>query len=1393
MSTQPLTYSSPWKRNLIYVYSLPEVPNHAGCLKVGMTSYDGPETAAALPPNCPTLWQAADARIRQQTTTAGLNPTLLHVELAVREKYDPKTGRKNLVTFRDKHVHKVLRNSGYNRCNFARDVHSYEWFKVDLKTVIAAIDAVKKYHTRIHTQGEEIAPRIVFRNEQEEAINRTCKRFLKDGQYDMLWDAKMRFGKTLCAFEVVNRCKYQKTLIITHRPAVLDGWSTDFEKIFPAGSGMEFLNHSMDSEGSSSQSKENAKAKEITSRLKAHTPFIYFASVQDLGGSKCIGGKFEKNDCVFNIKWDLVIIDEAHEGIEAPVGKKVKAALLKNHKTTHHLALTGTAYNIFSQYNVDSTFVWDYVMEQEAKKKWEEEHPDEDNPYGGLPRLNIYTFNLPREFEKFDHADYAVTDFEDKAFSFSEFFRTLTGDSEVDGRKLHKGEKVGDFVRPEDVDKFLDLLSKKSTTSNYPFSTDAYRDFFRHTLWIVPGVKEGAALAAKLHSHPFFKSFGIANVAGRDEDAAQYESALTQVRATIAHNKRSITISCGKLTTGVTVPEWSAVLMLAGSNKTSAASYMQTIFRVQSPGEINGARKEECYVFDFAPSRTLTVLATVAQIKVSRDQKNINTHKNKVLTNFLNYCPVIAINGTSTEPINTDKVITNLKKVFIVRAIRNGFDDMSLYSDKLMKLAELDLKKFEDLKGIVGTTRAIPLPNELIISENPIGTPDIETIQDPDRPQKEKRPLTKEEIERRKALEKKRYAISILRAISIRMPLLIYGAETLGGKKLGPNDKISLEDFVKLVDANSWAEFMPRGVTKKVFKKFIKYYDPDVFQEAGLEIRKIAERADALPPAARIREITHLFSYFKNPDKETVLTPWRVVNMHLSDTLGGWCFFDTSFNEKEPLDAPRHVLQKNITPTVFSTYSKVLEINSKSGLYPLYMAYSIYRTRLGSVREETISPRECQRLWRLTLEENLFVLCKTPMAASITRRTLMGYGDTSCVHAKAWKGDLVATLKDNLKTFTQTISRGTFWNRKDKSMTFDTIVGNPPYQLETAKKPAEHNGQARRKSIFHYFQIAADALATNYTSLIYPGGRWIHRSGKGMEEFGLEQINDPRLMRLDFFPDASEVFPAVAIADGISIVTKDMRKHSPGFDFVYHKDEKEETFPMANPGEEIIPLNPRDTSIISKVRKVMEAKNFAYLHDRILSQKLFGVESDFVEKNPKAVKPYTGQDLSEKEIKLLTNDKAGKAGRAQWFVAKRSVIPSNAALIDEWQVAVSSANAGGQKRDWQIGLIDNHSAFGRSRVGLGTFKTKAEAKNFLEYCKSYLIRFLFLQTDESLTSLAKSVPDLGDYSSKNANLDFSQDLNAQLYELFGLTKKEAEYVETTIKEVDEKRGIRPMA
>ena len=334
-------------------------------------------------------------------------------------------------------------------------------------------------------------------------------------------------------------------------------------------------------------------------------------------------------------------------------------------------------------------------------------------------------------------------------------------------------------------------------------------------------------------------------------------------------------------------------------------------------------------------------------------------------------------------------------------------------------------------------------------------------------------------------------------------------------------------------------------------------------------------------------------------------------------------------------------------------------------------------------------------------------------------------------------------------------------------MKIDAVIGNPPYQLTVAKKETE-NGQKAVINIFHYFQIIADKLNPKYTSLIYPGGRWIHRSGKGLAEFGLQQINDPHLSLIEFFPDSNYIFQDAGIADGISIVMKDFSKKTKGFAYRYGLNP---LLQLSCPGEKLMPLNPANNVIVESIERTVKNMHLSYLHDAILPRSLFSIESDFVEKNPSLVREYYDGDFFDptKEIKLFTNDKAGKSGRARWYIASKNVVTTGAEQLNKWKVVVSSANAGGQKRSNQIAVLDNYSAFGRARVALRTFDTEGEAKNFFAYAKNELIRFAFLLTDESLTSLAKLVPDLVDYTDNNSLIDFHCDISEQLYVLFGLT------------------------
>ena len=288
----------------------------------------------------------------------------------------------------------------------------------------------------------------------------TIKQFKNSNQ--MLWNAKMRFGKTLSALEVVRQQNYTRTIILTHRPVVDEGWFEDFNKIF--------YNHKDFHYGSRNKGELFGNLEQLA---KKGDKYVYFASMQDLRGSDLVGGKFEKNSEIFDAPWDFLIVDEAHEGTQTELGKNVVNELVKPH--TKVLRLSGTPFNLLDDYDEKEIFTWDYVMEQKAKAEWDLTHFGDPNPYESLPAINIYTYDLGNLMSEF------VED--EKAFNFREFFRT---------------KDDGTFAHEKDVVKFLDLLCRDDKDSLYPYSREEFRKIFRHTLWVVPGVKAAKALSAQL-------------------------------------------------------------------------------------------------------------------------------------------------------------------------------------------------------------------------------------------------------------------------------------------------------------------------------------------------------------------------------------------------------------------------------------------------------------------------------------------------------------------------------------------------------------------------------------------------------------------------------------------------------------------------------------------------------------------------------------------------------------------------------------------------------------------------------------------------------------------------------------------------------------------------------
>lgn len=357
---------------------------------------------------------------------------------------------------------------------------------------------------------------------------------------------------------------------------------------------------------------------------------------------------------------------------------------------------------------------------------------------------------------------------------------------------------------------------------------------------MLPGVKAARALSQKLHEHPVFAHFKIVNVAGdgdRKEDVddeVENRNALQMVKDAIGTDPDqtyTITLSCGRLTTGVSVAPWTGVFMMAGTYKSTATAYMQTIFRVQTPYTHNGRMKSVCYAFDFAPDRTLTVLAETAKVSAKVGQQT--DEDRRTLADFLNFCPVIALEGSKMEPYNVDRMMAQLKKAQIERVVSRGFEDGYLYNNELYNLDDGRMKDFQDLQNVIGKTKALPRTLDIDINRQGLTNEQYKEIERVEKKKKAERTPEEEEMlrQREEQREQRARAIAILRGISIRMPLMLYGADIKD-----ENRELTIDNFTALVDDRSWEEFMPRGVTKELFERFKRYYDKDVFREAGKRI-----------------------------------------------------------------------------------------------------------------------------------------------------------------------------------------------------------------------------------------------------------------------------------------------------------------------------------------------------------------------------------------------------------------------------------------------------------------------------------------------------------------------------------------------------------------------------
>ena len=1280
-----------------------------GTHKIGEGTISQEDVESDWSPNSDFLRKIAPKRINQYMKTSGLPYILGWVELAY--KKSTKTW------FHDYDVHAVLRRSGIPN---AEKLEGKEWFKTDLETAKLAIKAVKEGRNYINSSIEESfidGVEIQLRPEQENAVKQTQKVFRDKDR--MLWNAKMRFGKTLTALQLVKNEQFQRVLIVTHRPVVSDSWFDDFKKMRMNDAGYDF--------GSIN------KGEKLEMLKRSDKPFIYFASIQLL---RYNNGQTNLQD-FSDVDWDLIIIDEAHEGTQTELSNKVLQGLVKHN--TKILELSGTPFNILSQFDEEQVYTWDYVMEQTAKKKWELEHPDKPNPYESLPKVLMYTFEM-RNKEKF--AD------ESKAFNFREFFRV---------------DEYGDFVHKEDVRKFLDNITNPAGKTNYPFSTKEYREELRHTLWIMPGVKEANALEKMLTEHPVFGiDYEIVNVVKRDidDDGIANDADIEKVRTAIADpsKTKTITLTVRRLTTGVNIPEWTAVMFLSNTN--SAMNYLQAAFRAQTPfSHEKLGMKKRCYIFDFAPDRALTVMAESAQINSGVGKKNTQEQK-QAMARLLNFMPILGNSDTGMKTFNVDRMLTQLKKVYAEKAVRSGFEDDSIYNDNLLTLTAEDASMFNQLNAIVGKTQNQKTPKKILVNENGLTDEQYDKAEKAKKkPAKQRTAEELELLEKVKEVRKQRKTmISILRGVSIRIPMMIYGMAVDLSKD------ITIQDFVNQVDEESWKAFMPKGFTKGMFSDIAKYYDAEVFIEAGRIIRQRAKWFDSLDFIDRAEKIAELFSTFKNPDKETVLTPWRVVNLQINKSVGGLNFYDDNYESvTDGAISNLHWVENENTVAVYHKSTKIIDVNSKTGLYPLHSAISLYYQR---IKENDDNYFEADRIYQEILADNIYAVAKTPMAKTITERTLAGYRNykTNVVFIE----NLTDMLKEDLKKGKETIEE------VFKNVKFDVVIGNPPYQNEGVGEVA------RDEPIYHKFMDLSYELAEKAV-LITPA-RFLFNAGQTPKAWNKKMLEDKHFKIVYYEQDSSNIFPNTDIKGGV-VVT------------YYDKNKKFDNIDIFIPYEELKSIDMKvgatfDTSLSTVITGAVPYKFTELVRKEVpeaekLAGKSFDIRTNALDKLNDILffdtKPIDGFDY----VKVL--GLFNKQRKYKWIKAVYIEGPYN---FHRYKVLVPKSNGSGSFGEVLSAPVIGEplTAHTQTFISIGAVSCRDEAENILKYIKTKFSRTLLgvlkVTQDNPIATWAK-VP-IQDFTS-HSDIDWAQsiaEIDQQLYHKYGLTREEIDFIESKVKEME---------
>jgi hypothetical protein len=825
----------------IYAYTTPDFSKMAwkgdrkgrGLIKVGFTDRD------------------VTVRIHEQLNAIKL-PSKNSFELLLAEAAITSEG----LFFMDHDVHAQLVSAGVTRVDG-------EWFEATTNEVLLAIHAVKDGH---RIQNLRIQKNFPMRPEQVEAVNITAKYFRahknKEKPPHFLWNAKMRFGKTFATYQLAKEMGWKRILVLTYKPAVEAAWREDL------------LGH-IDFSGWNFKGKEDQ-----VPRLDTNDPFVWFASFQDALGVDENGKPKLKNESMHRTRWDAVVIDEYHFGawreaarslylvdkdedgdssekvvLESPDLDEDFQTNLEETFALHvsnYLYLSGTPFRALTEgeFLEDQVFNWTYSDEQRAKESWSS---NEKNPYLALPKMHLLAYEMPEKLKE-------VALNNQSEFSLTEFFKTDKGE-----------DKQPHFVHESEVQKWLDVLRGQdisglwANVSNQERPPLPYEDSnllraLQHTVWYLPSVDACHAMSTLLRAqhNTFFRDYQVVVAAGAK--AGLGEKALPPVKQAIGNvpqDSKTITLSCGKLMTGVTVPAWTGIFMLRELR--SPESYFQAAFRVQSPwtttgidsvvgGDIEIINKQYCYVLDFSPNRALRQIvdyATKLRSEVASEKDN-----EKAISDFMEFLPVLSFDGYSMNQLHAADVID-----FLTRGVSASMLARRWNSPELITLNIKAVETLLDNPSLLASLEQIEVFRDinkeltaLISANNELKTKKLT-----------KEPLTEREKKIKDEATKTRENLKEkLRRFVTRIPAFMY---------LTDDREKSIKDII----LQSESEMFER-VTQLSLKDFKQLVDAGVFNDSKMD------------------DAVWKFKAFEEPSLSYI-----GVENSIGSTIGGW----SSVKERE--------------------------------------------------------------------------------------------------------------------------------------------------------------------------------------------------------------------------------------------------------------------------------------------------------------------------------------------------------------------------------------------------------------------------------------------------------------------------------------------------------------